>query len=50
MSNIDFRRLGVRVSMIRSMEDAGGMVTITSAPEKGTRVVVQWPHEEPNAG
>ena len=50
MSDIDFRRLGVRVSMIRSMEDAGGMVTITSAPEKGTRVVVQWPHEEPNAG
>lgn len=50
MSNIDFRRLGVRVSMIRSMEDAGGMVTITSAPEKGTHVVVQWPHEEPNAG
>lgn len=50
MSDIDFRRLGVRVSMIRSMEDAGGMVTISSAPEKGTRVVVQWPHEEPNAG
>lgn len=50
MNDLDFRRLGVRVSMIRSMEDAGGMVTIASAPEKGTTVVVQWPHEEPNAG
>ncbi|MDY6050819.1 MAG: ATP-binding protein [Rothia sp. (in: high G+C Gram-positive bacteria)] len=50
VSDIDFRRLGVRVSMIRSMEEAGGRVTISSAPEKGTRVVVQWPHEEPNAG
>lgn len=50
MKDIDFRRLGVRVSMIRSMEEVGGKVTITSAPEKGTTVVVQWPHEEPNAG
>ncbi|WP_421084395.1 sensor histidine kinase [Rothia nasimurium] len=50
MNDLDFRRLGVRVSMIRSMEEAGGLVTITSAPEKGTTVVVQWPHEEPNAG
>lgn len=50
MKDIDFRRLGVRVSMIRSMEEAGGKVTITSAPEKGTTVVVQWPHEEPDAG
>ena len=50
MSDINFRRLGVRVSMIRSMEEAGGMVSITSAPDKGTTIVVQWPHEEPNAG
>lgn len=50
MKDIDFRRLGVRVSMIRSMEEAGGKVSITSAPEKGTTVVVQWPHEEPHAG
>lgn len=50
MNNLDFRRLGVRVSMLRSMEEAGGIVTINSAPEKGTTVVVQWPNEEPDAG
>lgn len=50
ISDIDRRRLGVRVSMIRSMKEVGGMVNITSVPERGTTVVVQWPHEEPNAG
>lgn len=50
MSDLDFHRLGVRVSMLRSMEEAGGKVTINSAPNKGTTVVVQWPNEESNAG
>lgn len=46
---LDLRRMGVRVSMLRSMEEAGGKVTIRSAPEKGTTVTVQWPNEEPYA-
>lgn len=43
MKNLDLRRMGVRVSMIRSMEEAGGKVTIKSAPYRGTEVIVQWP-------
>lgn len=46
---LDMRRMGVRVSMLRSMEEVGGKVTIKSAPEKGTTVIVQWPDEEPDA-
>lgn len=46
---LDMRRMGVRVSMLRSMEEVGGKVTIQSAPEKGTTVVVQWPNEESDA-
>ena len=46
MKNLDLRRMGVRVSMIRSMEEAGGKVTIKSAPDRGTVVVVQWPGEK----
>ncbi len=45
MSGLDFRRLGVRVSMIRSMEEVGGLVHISSAPENGTTVTIQWPNE-----
>ena len=47
---LDMRRMGVRVSMLRSMEEVGGKVTIKSAPERGTTVIVQWPNEEPDAG
>lgn len=47
---LDMRRMGVRVSMLRSMEEVGGKVTIKSAPEGGTTVLVQWPNEEPDAG
>ncbi|MDO4252243.1 MAG: ATP-binding protein [Rothia sp. (in: high G+C Gram-positive bacteria)] len=49
MNNIDLRRMGVRVSMIRSMAEAGGKVTIKSAPERGTVVIVQWPGDQSNA-
>lgn len=49
MKNLDMRRMGVRVSMIRSMEEAGGQVTIKSAPYRGTEVTVQWPGEQDNA-
>lgn len=45
MKNLDMSRMGVRVSMLRSMEEVGGRVTIKSAPYRGTRVTVQWPGE-----
>lgn len=47
MKNLDLRRMGVRVSMIRSMEEVGGVVHIQSAPYLGTKVTVQWPGDQP---
>ncbi|GAA1739781.1 hypothetical protein HF984_05320 [Rothia terrae] len=46
MKDIDIRRMGVRVSMMHSMKEAGGEVRIESAPGRGTKVTVQWPGEE----
>ncbi|MFW0154803.1 ATP-binding protein [Rothia sp. P6271] len=46
LKNLDIRRLGVRVSMIRSMEEAGGSATIESAHHRGTTVTIQWPSDD----
>lgn len=46
VKNLDLRRMGVRVSMLRSMEETGGKVTIKSVPYRGTEVIVQWPGED----
>ena len=46
MKDTDIRRMGVRVSMMHSMKEAGGEVRIESAPGRGTKVTVQWPGEE----
>ncbi|MFW0107634.1 ATP-binding protein [Rothia sp. P7181] len=45
LKNLDIRRLGVRVSMIRSMEEVGGSTTIESAHHRGTTVTIQWPSD-----
>ena len=45
LKDLDLRRMGVRVSMLRSMEEAGGKVDINSAPYRGTQVTVRWPRE-----
>lgn len=37
-------RLGVRVSIIERIANAGGRATIQSAPGEGTVVSIRWPH------
>lgn len=46
LKDVDIRRLGVRVSMMHSMQEVGGEVKIDSSPSKGTKVTVQWPGEK----
>lgn len=46
LKDIDIRRMGVRVSMMHSMQEVGGEVNIESSPSKGTKVTVQWPGEK----
>jgi signal transduction histidine kinase len=36
-------RLGVRVSIVERVGNAGGLARVTSAPHKGTTITVQWP-------
>ncbi len=47
-------RLGVRVSIIERVANAGGRVVIQSAPGEGTVVTIRWPHarsdEQPETG
>lgn len=47
MSDIPSERLGVRVSIIERMANAGGRVVIQSAPGEGTIVSIRWPHGAP---
>jgi two-component sensor histidine kinase len=37
-------RLGVRVSILERISNAGGRATIQSAPGEGTVVTIRWPH------
>lgn len=46
LNDVDIRRMGVRVSMMHSMQEVGGEVVIDSSPSKGTKVTVQWPGEK----
>ena len=48
MDNIASERLGVRVSIIERLANAGGRATIVSAPGRGTIVKLRWPAREPN--
>jgi len=47
IENIASERLGVRVSIIERLANAGGRATIVSAPGEGTVVKLRWPHDEP---
>ena len=37
-------RLGVRVSILERISNAGGRATVQSAPGEGTVVSIRWPH------
>lgn len=45
--DIPSERLGVRVSIIERVANAGGRVIIQSAPGEGTTVSIRWPHGAP---
>lgn len=45
MRSMDSRRLGVRVSIIGNVENAGGRVDVSSAPHRGTRIRILWPSD-----
>ncbi|CAN5209272.1 ATP-binding protein [soil metagenome] len=47
LADIPSERLGVRVSIIERVANAGGRVVIQSAPGKGTIVSIRWPHGAP---
>jgi len=42
VSRIPKNRLGVRMSIIKRMESAGGRAVIDSAPGRGTSVILEW--------
>jgi len=44
LSEIPHERLGVRVSIVERVANAGGRTTVTSAPGEGTQVAIQWPN------
>jgi hypothetical protein len=50
MSSIPTERLGVRVSIIERVTNAGGSVEIISAPDHGALVSVRWPATTPGKG
>jgi signal transduction histidine kinase len=43
VDSVPTERLGVRVSIIERVTNAGGSVVIESAPDEGARVRVRWP-------
>ncbi len=47
LEKIASERLGVRVSIIERLANAGGRATIVSAPGEGTIVKLRWPAREP---
>ena len=42
VSNVAKNRLGVRLSILAKVENAGGRVFIDSKPREGTNVVIEW--------
>ncbi|HEV7948916.1 MAG TPA: ATP-binding protein [Glaciihabitans sp.] len=46
---VPIERLGVRVSIIDRVANAGGLATIDSAVGRGTTVVIRWPSPESRA-
>jgi signal transduction histidine kinase len=48
ISDIPTERLGVRVSIVERVANAGGRAVIQSAPGEGTIVSIRWPHGGPS--
>ena len=46
-SEIPTARIGLRVSILERMSNAGGRVEIVSAPDKGTVLRIEWPSTRP---
>jgi len=46
LQHVPTERLGLRVSIIERVANAGGLVTVESAPGEGTVVSIHWPHPE----
>jgi signal transduction histidine kinase len=44
MADIPTERLGVRVSIVERVANAGGRAVIQSAPGEGTIISIRWPH------
>jgi signal transduction histidine kinase len=42
-TTIPTERLGVRVSIVERVSNAGGIVRVVSAPHRGTTITVSWP-------
>ena len=43
-TSVSSERLGVRVSILERIANAGGRATIQSAPGEGTIITIRWPH------
>ncbi len=44
LSDVPGERLGVRVSILERIANAGGIAIIHSAPQQGTVITIRWPH------
>ncbi|QYH35587.1 sensor histidine kinase [Salinibacterium sp. M195] len=44
MDRVPQERLGVRVSIVERVANAGGRTAIASVPGEGTEICIQWPH------
>lgn len=49
LDEVPSERLGVRVSIIERIANAGGRAIIQSAPGEGTIISIRWPHGSANA-
>ena len=49
ITGVPIERLGVRVSILERVANAGGVARIDSAPGEGTVVSILWPAPEPVA-
>jgi len=50
LTEIPTERLGVRVSIIERVANAGGRAVIQSAPGEGTIITIRWPYIQPIYG
>ena len=46
VDTVPTERLGLRVSILERVANAGGLVTIDSAPGAGTVISIRWPHPD----